>query len=188
MALVYKVGNIFDSNCQTLVNTVNCQGVMGKGIALQFKQRFPRMYQAYVGQCKYGSSLKNGGDLWLFTYEELSQLTLWDTDGHLNTGRQSQVLCFATKEHWKNKSNYDWILRGLQEFRNKYKEWGVTSIAFPKLGCNNGGLDWKVVNHMMYGALYDLDIPVEIWVPEKSDLPKISHPIKMVKNTGDFVI
>ena len=146
------------------------------------------MYQAYVGQCKYGSSLKNGGDLWLFTYEELSQLTLWDTDGHLNTGRQSQVLCFATKEHWKNKSNYDWILRGLQEFRNKYKKWGVTSIAFPKLGCNNGGLDWKVVNHMMYGALYDLDIPVEIWVPEKSDLPKISHPIKMVKNTGDFVI
>lgn len=170
MALVYKVGNIFDSNCQTLVNTVNCQGVMGKGLALQFKQRFPIMYQAYVGQCKYGSSLKNSGDLWLFTYEELSQLTLWDTDGKLNTGRQPKVLCFATKEHWKNKSQYNWIIRGLQEFCRRYKEWGITSVAFPKLGCTNGGLSWNTVRQIMEDVLNGLDIRVEIWVPEESDL------------------
>lgn len=186
--LVYRVGSIFDSNCQTLVNTVNCQGVMGKGLALQFKQKFPRMYEAYVGQCEYGTSLKNGGDLWLYTYENLSQLTLWDTDGNLNTGRQSKILCFATKEHWKNKSDYNWIRRGLQTFRDKYKEWGITSVAFPKLGCTNGGLNWGLVKIQMEGALNDLDIPVEIWVPEKSDLPKMAHPIKIVKNTGDFVI
>lgn len=186
--LVYRVGSIFDSNCQTLVNTVNCQGVMGKGLALQFKTIFPIMYRAYVEECKYGTSLKNGGDLWLYTYENLSQLTLWDTDGNLNTGRQSKILCFATKEHWKNKSQYNWIIRGLQEFRAKYKEWGITSVAFPKLGCTNGGLEWWKVDYYMGLFLRGLDIRVEIWVPEKSDLPKTAHPIKIVKNTGDFVI
>lgn len=135
MALVYKVGNIFDSNCQTLVNTVNCQCVMGKGLALQLK-----------------------------------------------------ILCFATKEHWKNKSQYNWIIRGLQTFREKYKEWGITSIAFPKLGCTNGGLEWWNVQYYMDMLLRDLDIRVEIWVPEKSDLPKMAHEIQVVKNTGDFII
>lgn len=162
--ITYKQGSLFDSNCQTLVCTVNCEGVMGKGIALEFKKNFPEMFTKYRDVCLYDKTqLKHGGDLWLYRYPDLEQFTLWDTDGHLNTGRQSRVLCFATKEHWKNKSNYDWILRGLQEFRNKYKEWGITSIAFPKLGCNNGGLDWDVINQMMYGALYDLDIPVEIY-------------------------
>lgn len=188
MAINYKVGNIFDSNCQTLVNTVNCKGVMGKGLALQFKQKFSRMYRAYVEECKYGSSLKQGGDLWLYTYEDLTQFTLWDTDGKLNTGRQSKVLCFATKEHWKNKSQYNWIIRGLQTFRVKYKEWGITSIAFPKLGCTNGGLDWNQVQYYMETFLRDLDIPVEIWVPEESDLPKMIKQIQFVKNTGDFII
>ena len=115
--ITYREGDLFESNCQTLVCTVNCKGVMGKGIALEFKQRFPIMYNEYRNVCKYGDALRNGGDLWLYTYENLSQLTLWDTDGKLNKGRQSKILCFATKEHWKDPSLLYWITRGLNTFR-----------------------------------------------------------------------
>lgn len=160
----YKQGSLFDSNCQTLVCTVNCEGVMGKGIALEFKQHFPIMYNEYRNVCKYGNILKHGGDLLLYTYENLSQLTLWDTDGHLNKGRQSKILCFATKEHWRNPSKLEWIDRGLEEFVRRYKEWGITSVAFPKLGCNNGGLDWENVRPLMEKHLSKIDIPVEIYV------------------------
>lgn len=161
--ITYKQGSLFDSNCQTLVCTVNCEGVMGKGIALQFKQHFPIMYNEYRNVCKYGNILKHGGDLLLYTYENLSQLTLWDTDGNLNKGRQSKILCFATKEKWRNPSKLEWIGRGLQEFVKRYNGWDVTSIAFPKLGCNNGGLDWDNVRPLMEKYLGDLDIPVEIY-------------------------
>lgn len=162
--ITYREGDLFESNCQTLVCTVNCKGVMGKGIALEFKQRFPTMYNEYRNVCKYGDALRNGGDLWLYTYENLSQLTLWDTDGKLNKGRQSKILCFATKEHWKDPSLLYWITRGLNTFREKYKEWGITSIAFPKLGCTNGGLRWGSVQLIMEDKLEGLDIPVEIYV------------------------
>lgn len=162
--ITYHQGNLFKSNCQTLVCTVNCQGVMGKGIALGFKKNFPEMFTRYRETCLYSKTqLKHGGDLWLFRYPDLEQFTLWDTDGHLNTGRQSRVLCFATKEKWRNPSKLEWIERGLQEFVAKYKEWGITSIAFPKLGCSNGGLDWNKVRPLMEKYLGNLDILVEIY-------------------------
>lgn len=184
--LVYKVGNIFDSNYQTLVNTVNCVGVMGKGLALQFKQRFPRMYDAYVKECNIGTSLRNGGDLWLYTCETGRQWSMWDTDGTFRPDRHSKILCFATKKHWKHKSQKEWIIRGLQEFRTHYKEWDIRSVAFPKLGCTNGGLRWDNIQPLMDSMLRGLDIPVEIWVGNESEKP--IHPIQIVKNTGNFVI
>ena len=162
--ITYHQGDLFKSNCQTLVCTVNCQGVMGKGIALEFKKNFPEMFTKYRDTCLYSKTqLKHGGDLWLYRYPDLEQFTLWDTDGHLNTGRQSRVLCFATKEKWRNPSKLEWIDRGLGEFVKLYKGWDVTSIAFPKLGCNNGGLDWDEVRPMMEKYLSGLDIPVEIY-------------------------
>ena len=162
--ITYKQGSLFDSNCQTLVCTVNCEGVMGKGVALEFKRRFPEMFTRYRDTCHYSKTqLKHGGDLWLYRYPDLEQFTLWDTDGHLNTGRQSKILCFATKEKWRDPSLLYWITRGLNTFRDMYKEWGITSIAFPKLGCNNGGLDWDKVRPLMEKYLGDLDIPVEIY-------------------------
>ena len=165
--ITYHEGNLFEAKCQTLVCTVNCEGVMGKGIALQFKKYFPIMYNEYRGVCKYGNALRHGGDLWLYTYENLSQLTLWANTGEgpnkLITGWQSKILCFATKEQWRYSSKLEWIERGLQDFATKYKEWGITSIAFPKLGCNNGGLDWNKVRPLMEKYLGDLDIPVEIY-------------------------
>ena len=188
MALVYKVGNIFDSNCQTLVNTVNCEGVMGKGLALQFKTQYPLMFTAYRKACRCGD-IRQGGDIWIYTYHNTPQPNLFELeDKGVRMGTPLKILCFATKEHWKNKSQYNWIIRGLQTFREKYKEWGITSIAFPKLGCTNGGLEWWKVQYYMDMLLRDLDIRVEIWVPEKSDLPKMAHEIQVVKNTGDFII
>lgn len=163
--ITYREGDLFESNCQTLVCTVNCKGVMGKGIALEFRKNFPEMFTKYRDVCLYDKTqLKHGGDLWLYRYPDLEQFTLWDTDGKLNTGRQSKILCFATKEHWKDPSLLYWITRGLNTFREKYKEWGITSIAFPKLGCNNGGLRWGSVQLIMEDKLEGLDIPVEIYV------------------------
>lgn len=185
MAIVYKVGNIFDSNCQTLVNTVNCQGVMGKGLALQFKRLFPTMYIEYIKACKCGD-INKGGDLWLYNLKFIPthQLSLLNLAPPIH--QTEKILCFATKEHWKNKSDYNWIRRGLQTFRDKYKEWGITSIAFPKLGCTNGGLNWGLVKIQMEEALNDLDIPVEIWVENKSEVPV--HSIQVVTNTKDLII
>ena len=162
--ITYHEGNLFEARCQTLVCTVNCEGVMGKGLALSFRRNFPIMYEAYIIECTYGSSLKHGGDLWLFTYNESSQLALWDMNGHMNNNRQSKVLCFATKEHWKYSSKLEWIGRGLEEFVNRYKEWNITSIAFPKLGCTNGGLNWDKVQWLMEHHLSKIDIPVEIYI------------------------
>ena len=165
--ITYHEGNLFEANCQTLVCTVNCEGVMGKGIALEFKRGFPKMFTEYRNVCKHGNALRHGGDLWLYTYENLSQLTLWVNKGDHNeliTGWQSKVLCFATKEQWRYPSKLEWIERGLQEFVRRYKEWGITSIAFPKLGCDNGGLDWDKVQQLMEHHLSKIDIPVEIYI------------------------
>lgn len=163
--ITYKQGNLFDSNCQTLVCTVNCEGVMGKGIALEFKKKFSAMFSAYRATCIYSNiQLKHGGDLWLFCYSDLEQLTIWDTDGNLNKGRQSRILCFATKEKWRNPSKLEWIECGLQKVKSFVTTYNITSIAFPKLGCTNGGLDWMDVKPLMEKYLNKLDIPVEIYV------------------------
>lgn len=165
----YVGGNLFDSNCQTLVCTVNCEGVMGKGIALQFKKKFPHMYLGYRAECDVGVQLKNGGDFWLYTYPDRVYAFYYDADGELRPGWQSKILCFATKEHWRNKSKYKWIERCLERFVYAYehKIYGIdtiTSIAFPKLGCENGGLDWLVVKPIMEKYLSRLPIKVEIYI------------------------
>lgn len=166
--IIYKQGNLLDSNCQTLVCTVNCEGVMGKGIALEFKKKFPKMFTEYRDTCLYSKTqLKHGGGLWLYRYPALEQLTLWTPteDGDkLITGRQSSILCFATKESWRNPSRLDWIERGLQCVKTFVSVYCIRSIAFPKLGCSNGGLDWNDVKPLMEKYLDKLDIPVEIYV------------------------
>lgn len=155
----YIEGNLFDSSCQTLVNPVNCVGVMGKGIALRFKTKFPMMFLRYEVACRTGI-LKNGGDLWLYCRTPVTVPDLFNEDS--DTYPQSKILCFATKEHWRNHSKMTWIERGLQTFRENYKEWDITSAAFPKLGCTNGGLKWQYVRPLMEKYLGDLDIPIKI--------------------------
>lgn len=138
-------GNIFNSKAQTIVNTVNCVGVMGKGIALVFKLRYPDMFNEYVELCK--KHLITPGKLWLYKGEKDAP---W-------------VLNFPTKFHWKYPSKIEYIEQGLQKFTDTYKDKGITSIAFPMLGTHNGGLDKTEVLKLMEEYLNKCDIPIEIY-------------------------
>lgn len=138
-------GNIFNTKAQTIVNTVNCVGVMGKGIALVFKLRYPVMFEQYQEYCK--QKLIAVGKLWIYKGETSDP---W-------------ILNFPTKTHWKLPSEYKYIEEGLQKFVDTYKAKGITSIAFPLLGANNGGLDKDKVMEIMYNYLSKCDIPVEIY-------------------------
>lgn len=144
--MIVKIGNIFDTTCSTIVNTVNCVGVMGKGIALEFKQRYPDMYDEYVYKCKSGL-IKPGIP---YVYQDL-----------LGTS----ILNFPTKDHWRSPSRLSYIIDGLDWFIAHYKDYNIESIAFPPLGCGNGGLSWSIVGPIMYNKLKDLPIKIEIYAP-----------------------
>ena len=137
---------MFQSPAKTLVNTVNCVGIMGKGIAQEFKKRFPGMFVDYEQRCAMGK-VEPGVP---YYYEDM-----------LGTS----IVNFPTKKHWRSPSRLQDVVKGLDIFLAKYKEWGVTSIAFPPLGCGNGGLEWAIVGPIMYQKLSALDIPVEIFAP-----------------------
>lgn len=141
----FVYGNIFASKCKCLVNAVNCVGVMGKGIALQFKQLFPNMYMDYYFRCK----LKKINIGQPYVYNE----------------NNKQILNFPTKQHWHDKSQLRDIVQGLIYFVNNYVQMGITSIAFPALGCGCGGLEWKDVKPEMIKYLGNLPIMIEIYDP-----------------------
>ncbi|MDY0151078.1 MAG: macro domain-containing protein [Candidatus Cloacimonas sp.] len=151
-----NIGDILSSTMQTKVNTVNCVGVMGKGIAKLFKQKYPEMYDDYVDRCKTGE-VEEG---FPYLYEDIFG---------------NKILNFPTKDHWKGLSKLESIIKGLDIFVLKYKEWRIQSIAFPPLGCGNGGLSWQQVGPVMYQKLSAIDIPIEIYAPwgtEKKYLSK----------------
>lgn len=141
-----SIGDIFESTAHTLVNTVNTVGVMGKGIALGFRKRFPEMFEDYVRRCERREvQLKRP-----YIYRRL-------TPPH--------IINFPTKEHWRSVSKLDDITEGLSYLRMHIQEWGVTSLAVPPLGCGEGRLEWRVVGPTLFRHLRDLGIPVELYAP-----------------------
>lgn len=144
--ITFVKGNIFNTKAQTVVNTINCVGVMGKGIALVYKLRYPHMYDIYHNYCK--QHLISIGKIWLYKGDE----------------KDPWVLNFPTKVHWKYPSKLEYIEAGLKKFVETYKERGISSIAFPLLGVNNGGLDKNLVMDLMVRYLKECDIPVEIYL------------------------
>jgi len=138
---------LFGSNKQVIVNTVNCVGVMGKGLALEFKNRYPAMFQDYKKRCK-----KN--------QVELGKPYLWKS----NVGSQ-WILNFPTKGHWRNKSSIASIESGLTYLAAHAKDWGIESLAFPALGCGCGGLNWAEVRPLIVRHLEPLGIPIDIYPP-----------------------
>lgn len=137
-------GNIFESSCQTLVNTVNCVGVMGKGIALEFKSRFPEMFEEYARYCATRRMRPGVLHLW-------KKSTPW-------------ILNFPTKNHWKYPAKVEYIEEGLTKFASSYTKKGITSIAFPELGTSSGALSWSQVKDVMYSKLQRLQgIDIEIY-------------------------
>ena len=153
----YIEGDIFKSPAQVIVNTVNTVGVMGKGIALEFKKRYPDMFQAYRDICDR-RKLKTG------------TLMLYYEPDHW-------VLLFPTKENWRNPSRMEYIEAGLAKFCRTYAEKGITSVAFPKLGCGNGELNWSDVQPVMEKYLKDLPIDVYIYLGTGPD-PIPEHKIQ----------
>ena len=142
----YKCGDILREESEAVVNTVNCVGIMGKGIALEFKKQFPEMYEDYLQRCEKGE-VKLG-----LPYLYKSFLPPW-------------VLNFPTKEHWRSVSRIQDIAKGLEYLQKHYKEWNIQSLAVPPLGCGEGQLEWKVVDPTLHRYLNQLDIPVELYAP-----------------------
>ncbi len=145
-------GNIFETSTQTIVNTVNCVGVMGRGIALEFKNRFPEMFSSYSEMCE--KKLLTPGTLQLFT-----KTSPW-------------ILNFPTKINWKFPSKLEYIRLGLDKFTATYQDKKITSIAFPKLGTESGGLEWEEVKALMYNKLEplsNLDVVIYHYDPNATD-------------------
>lgn len=139
-------GDLFASKAQTLVNTVNCVGVMGKGIALEFKNRFPEMFADYAARCERGE-VKLGRP-YLF-----------------KASSDRWILNFPTKDHWRSLSRVEDIETGLEYLLANYKKWGIKSIAVPPLGSGHGGLEWRIVGPILHRYLERLEIPVELYAP-----------------------
>ncbi len=139
-------GDIFGSSAQTLVNPVNCVGVMGKGLAREFRRRFPDMYDEYTKRCA-GATVRLG-EPYLVRRAQLP----W-------------ILNFPTKHHWRSRSRLPDLIAGLEFLGTHYQEWEVRSLAVPALGCGEGHLTWEEVRPLLCQYLTHLDIPIEVFAP-----------------------
>lgn len=155
---------VFNVGAQTIVNTVNCVGVMGAGLALEFQLRFPEMEKDYVERCQANQV-------------HIGRPYLYRDNGY------PWILNFPTKNHWKYPSQLEWIEQGLQYISLNYQKGGITSIAFPKLGCSNGRLDWDVVRPLMEQYLQDLDIDIFICEDTEKEASGVEgHMVKMLND------
>ena len=143
-------GNLLDAAVQAVVNTVNTVGVMGKGIALMFKERFPANFEAYEQAC-------NAGEV------EVGRMFVTESE---QLGGPRWVINFPTKQHWRNPSKLEWVRAGLDDLRRVIQERDIRSIALPPLGAGNGGLTWGDVKPLILDALGDLDgVDVVLYEP-----------------------
>lgn len=167
----FTKGNLMASSDDVLVNTVNTVGVMGKGIALQFKDEFPHNYEVYVDACNKG---------------ELTPGKLLVMKDHSSRYGEKTIVNFPTKVHWRYPSKYEYIEKGLVALREYIVKDNVQSISIPPLGCGNGGLDWSRVKMMINDALFGLNATVHVYEPS-TDIEKVlkatARPIGDVKLT-----
>ncbi len=147
MTIIWEgVGNIFDSKMQTLVNPVNTMGVMGKGLALLFKQRYPDYYRAYRRACSTGDMKHQS----CFVYQH---------------DLRTKIYSFPTKGYWGLPSKVEWIDSGLQHLAENLDTYQITSLAIPALGCGEGKLTWDIVRELLHRYCEPMPIDVEIYQP-----------------------
>lgn len=175
--IILKQGNLLEDEAEALVNTVNCVGVMGKGIALQFKQAYPEMFSEYEKACRR-KEVQPG------------KMHVVSTKSLLNP---KYIINFPTKRHWKNKSRMEDIELGLADLIKVVKELNIKSIALPPLGCGNGGLRWDEVRPKIEAAFEHLqDVEVHLYEPAGSPKPdqiKIrTEPPKMTRSRALFLM
>ena len=164
----YKTGDILAEQAEALVNTVNCVGIMGRGVALQFKRAFPENFKAYAARCKR-NEMQPGC---VFVFETGTLLP------------PHYIINFPTKRHWRGKSRIEDIESGLVSLKEEIRSRGIRSIAIPPLGSGLGGLDWLEVRTRLEAALKELgDVnivifepggPVDKRVKHLSDAPKMT--------------
>lgn len=145
----FITGDLFCDESDAFVNTVNCVGVMGKGIALEFKNRFPNNYNIYRSICQRKKF-------------NIGQLIV--TNDKFND-RNITIINFPTKTHWRLKSNYNYITYGLISLKELIEDRNIKSIAIPALGCTNGGLDWDIVKVLIIDKLTGLDCKIHLYNP-----------------------
>ena len=163
-------GNLLEAPVEALVNTVNTKGIMGKGIALQFRQAFPEMFHAYEKACRAGRVT-------------LGQMDVHDLGGLVGGARW--IINFPTKGHWKAKSRIEDVESGLRDLIATIRELGIHSIAVPPLGCGNGGLPWNEVRPLIEEAfaqvpevevlLYaPVETPEAVAMPNRTERPRMT--------------
>jgi O-acetyl-ADP-ribose deacetylase (regulator of RNase III) len=158
--IIYKKGNILESEADALVNTVNTQGVMGKGIALQFKNAFPSNYKIYQDICRNGNF-------------QIGDLLIVEESG-LISGKKT-IINFPTKTSWRKPSEYSYIEKGLEKLVQVIQDKKFNSIAIPPLGSGNGGLNWEIVKKMIEDKMSHLSIDVFIYEPNSQIKEKLKE-------------
>ena len=139
---------VFDSRAQVITNTVNCLGVMGKGIAAEFKTRYPQMYEDYRTRCAR-KEIKPGCPY------------IWQD-------QEQMILNFPSKDHWRGNSRLEWVEKGLAWIRDNYDNYGISTLAIPPIGCGNGGLYWSDVRELVEKYLADLEyLLVIVYLPRQ---------------------
>ena len=142
MAIEYKTGDIFTSECCALVNPVNTVGIMGKGLAKQFKEKYPHNFNVYSLVCR-ASEIQMGE---MFVVCDMKT-----------------IINFPTKDHWRNGAKIDWIKEGLKDLKYTIKSLNIPSVALPKIGCGLGGLDWRDVKPLIEAELGEIDCKIEVY-------------------------
>lgn len=146
MLTFIKSSNIFDDRSEVIVCPVNCIGIMGKGLALSFKLKYPKYYETYQRQCKEGKIRLN----FIKPYQAANKL----------------IISFPTKNHWRDNSNIDNIEAGILHLISFIIYWKVKSIAIPALGCGLGNLNWNVVKPLFVKYFTDLNCKVYVYEPQ----------------------
>ena len=171
----YVTGDILRDEAEALVNTVNCVGVMGRGIALQFKKAFPRNFEEYKKACDRGEVVPGK----MFVTERRA-LTL-----------PRYIINFPTKRHWRGKSRIEDIELGLAALRDEIRDRNIRSIAIPPLGSGLGGLNWADVRRRIVESLDDLGVEVRVYEPgEKPDarvMARTTEPPRMTAGRATLV-
>lgn len=157
MVIKYTQGDIFESKCQAIINTVNCEGKMGKGLAYQFKKKFPEMEQDYVKVCLKGE--------------------LYPGKLHIYQEKNFLIINFPTKNKWREKSKIEYIIIGLRKLKEEIIKKGIKSVAIPPLGAGNGGLNWNEVKFEINRELLDIeDVIFEVYEPSTNINKKGKEP------------
>jgi len=145
-----KEGNLLYDDADVLICTTNCVGVMGKGIAKDFKNKYPKQVKEYVEDCNDGSLLP--GDCRFYPLEQIF-------------GHQRYWGAICTKNHWKKPSQYEWILNGCDMLAFNASFYNMQSVAIPPLGCGNGGLDWRIVYPIIKDVFRHSYLDVRVYIP-----------------------